>query len=158
MMKLDKWLLERVFEPAACEIESWTGINQYQVARFFALVSITADAAEVLNKQTPKDYVFFGLALIGVGCLVGMTFVAQHLSRRVGVANWMKHDRFVGIIRMGEFAIGALSVLLIVVHGWPSLSNISSLCYALAYGFMSGDRLPPKERRVFQPAEAPSSV
>lgn len=157
MIRADRWLLENVFEPAACEIESWTGVSPYRLARFCVLVAITADAAIALNLRTSKGYAMLGFSLFAAGCLVAMTFMAQHLSGRSGTSNWFKHDRLFGWCRMGQFTLGGMSALLAVLTLRPSLATLSSVATALAYGFMSGDRLPPKERYVFSWGKAAPS-
>ncbi len=86
-----------------------------------------------------------------------MTFLAQRMAGRRGTGNWFKHDRFMSVVRCCQYTFGALSVLLAVLRGYPSLGTVMSLAYACAWGFLSGDRLPPKERRVLIPAEAPSA-
>ncbi len=151
MIKIDKWMLERVFEPAAREIESWTGIGQYRVARFCVLVSVAADAARTLSVSTPREYAFLGMSLFAGACMVVVTFAAQVMVTRAG-ANWIKHDRVMGVLRTLQFATCAVASLLAIMLWPPGLRDVASIALAAAWGFMSGDRLPPpKERHAFEP-------
>ncbi len=155
MLKFDKWVLEHVFEPAAQEIEGWTGADQFQVARLCLLIKLTADAASAIQEATPAGYATLGLSGLACILLLWMIRVAERLSGRRGVANSFKHDTITSIIRVLNYALAIFSCSLSALNLRISLATISTLALTAAWGFCSGDRLPPIERRVCPPVEAP---
>lgn len=147
MIKMDQWLLERVFEPLACEIESWTAINHWRVSRFMILLWVVADATWAIGKHDPSHYAILGLSMLGAGSVAGASLFWERMQRRGLTANFMKHDFGIAVIRSLQAILAVLSTVFVF-----SVSTIGTVAVALAWYFASCDRLPPKERRVFIPA------
>lgn len=151
MIKADKWLLERVFEPLACEIESWSGFNHWRVSRFMILLWIIADAKWAMNKHESMGYAIYGVELMCAAMMVALSFVYERMQRRTSTANWLKHDAMQGCARLFQALLAGLSVILVA-----NVGTVGSIALACAWYFTSCDRLPPKERRVFQPLATPN--
>lgn len=151
-MKLDRWLIEKVFEPAAREIEEWTGANQWWVARLLMLVWLCACATEAIHKQVMREWIFLGVAMISVVPLIILSLQMERLEGRNKFGNWFKVWNFAVFFRylmLITLAVGAsINVLFLLA---PQLNDAGFAALTIAYYFLACNRLPPRERWVLAP-------
>ena len=146
MFKYDRWLLERVFEPLACEIESWAGANHWRVARFMIVVWTASNATWAIDKHKPWAYAILGVELLVATIIALASIVFERLDGRLtGTANFLKHDWTQAFNRITQIV---LTVLTAFTSGL--LLIVGSAALAAMWYFAACDRLPPKERRVLQ--------
>jgi hypothetical protein len=151
MSKVDNWIMSKIVEPAACEIESWTGINHWQVTRFFVLSWTVSDGIWTIDKGEPIYYASFGLTLIGAAMWVAMTFLYQYTSDDTAGrhAHEPRHNRFWIFLRLFQLTVVGMSIGFCLLEGRLRLATLGSVSILGMYYFFACERLPPKERRLF---------
>jgi hypothetical protein len=151
MRRLDDWLLDEVFAKIAREIESWTGINHWQLGRFFLLAWLAGLGTVTLSEAKVAAYVMFGIALLCAGVLIFVTFDMESRLRRTPSLNPWRYSLLMRLFRMGHllFLILALpAVLTSETYGIVKFAN--NVTSTLLWFFVAIDALPPQERRLFQ--------
>ncbi len=138
--KLDRWLIETIFEPAVCEVESWTGYGKYSLLRFLHVLTVAGCGAVLLASGESHDRVIFGMVLGFESIAFWHTYEEEKKTRRGFTASWNKHSLFCSVIRgVGLFAVISSTLMgsQLVIWLWAGT--------ATAY-VDSCDQLPPKER------------
>jgi hypothetical protein len=159
MRRLDTWLLERVYEPLACEIESWTGVKTWQVAFVCAGIWLCCDVAYFsirLGLGFCGWFVIAFMLVCGFATASLILTTAFLSSGRMG--NPWKHQPFITFGRKLNLVLtiydftGAAATTYLGLEYLP-VGTVGSIMLTSVWYLISCDRRPPKERHVPAPWE-----
>jgi hypothetical protein len=141
-MTVDRWLIERVFEPATWRLQRW-GISSWQAARVLLAVWLAGYAAQALG-----DGLWTALTAL-VALLFPFRLLAiSELERSVGrgTANPEKHRAFDILVRavlVAAIAIGAIATIAL----WRVMPvDIANAAYLMHLYLCACERPPPAEQ------------
>ena len=147
MGRLDRWLIERVFEPAAWEASRW-GVEPFNIARFLVVASLAGTITEAMWDRTVL-YVTIaaGASVVTILRVWWLSRIERQVMRR-GLANPEKYQAFDIALRSVLVLVNGLSVLLIVLLWQIKPIEVGNICFVLHLYFSACDRPPPVEQRA----------
>ncbi len=139
LVTIDRWLIEKVFEPFAFRFEALTGINNYTLARYILVIWPAALGAYALGEPTHKIANFAGAAImLGTSTVEYFALQQQERMSRSGLANFERY----GLIWVGFRWLW--NTLLVVAWLQPStIYAIGLTAYWLQAYLRACNRMPP---------------
>lgn len=161
IVKLDRWFMERVFEPIAWWCERRFGFTAARLALPLIMVWLAAYLAMVISNPGVWRSIYAAIALVIAPART------WQLSRRVirhGTANAEKHDvANIALRQMMLWFGGAawlLGFIVIVAGGTPSITvmDIGNTACTLHFFFAACDAPPPAEQYAMDPRLVPEGT
>lgn len=94
MSSIDAWLIDRVYEPLAHQLEARTGFTRFAMARVALAPFAAASALPLLHTMSKDDVITVALCAMNVVFSLFNVRIAEQMAIREGTANWFRHHGF----------------------------------------------------------------
>ena len=159
MWRLDRWLIERIAEPAAWWASRRIGLDSFNAARFFCITFVAAIATNANNERTA---LFIGMAAAALVWFLPLRLwvlwrLEQDVSKR-GMANPEKHENYQVAFRCFMLVINIPTAMLVLWEMRVSLLGVGNIAF-LAHAYLSArDKPPPQPQTYAVPHAAPEAA
>ena len=144
MRRLDRWLIERAFEPASALALRW-GVEPSTVTRFLLITYLAGNITQAINDGSRWRWTYSAIAIPVVALRMWYLARIERMIRRG--ANPEKHGLAEIALRMVLLWLACASAILCMLLAKVAPSDVGFFAALLHFYFSACDRPPPQEQR-----------